>query len=257
MVIVEGKIVDFLIHRNGNTGYAEFIFASDHMEDIPRFTAFCCGNIPDVVAGVPIKVEFEAESPGDILTVDLKRDIPDKITYEMKQSRMNRLLFVCINFRDETYARKLLKGIKGISDKTASKILDALDGDLSNLSGHWDDEEFWKGLRGSHKYINALREGIGSILEQDSLVKKYGRYGVGYPQAGIILSTYGKEAEDKLCGDPYRTLRTADVGFQAADNLAKDLGMSYLSKERLRSIIWNVLDNNECSGNTADRKSVV
>ena len=251
MVLVEGRIVDFLLRRNKDTGYAEFIFGSDNMEDIPRFTAFCCGNIPDVEPGVAIKAEFQAEKPEDIIKIDLRKNPPDKITREMKQDNMNRLMYVSINYQDEQMAIKLLSGIKGISERAAGKILDAVDGDIGCLVEHWEDAEFWKGFRNPQRYITALKDGIEKILELDNLVKKYGKFGVGYPQAGVLVSTYGAEAEERLCKNPYGAFHVADIGFQAADYLAKNLEMSYLSRERIRSIILSVLENNEESGNTA------
>lgn len=54
MIVVKGRIVDFLSDRNQN-GYAEFIFKSDYDKNCPRFNAICSGNIPDVVPGVRLK----------------------------------------------------------------------------------------------------------------------------------------------------------------------------------------------------------
>lgn len=251
MVIADGRIADFLINRDSRTGYAEFLFVSDYTEDCPRFTALCRGNIPDVAPGVPLKAEFQAEEMKDIITVDFRKYPVSRITREYKESRMNRLLYVSVNYNDETYAVKLLTQVKGITSRTAVKILDAVDGDVSRLAEHWDDREFWAQFKGSSRYLQALKESIGSILEQDGLVKKYGRYGVGYPQAGTLLSVYGSEAEQRLLQNPYRALRTADVSFQAADHLAKDLGFSYLSQQRLRAMIVKVLEDNESRGSTA------
>ena len=40
MVVVNGRIVDFLIDRCED-GYAEFLFKSDYDKDCPRFEAIC------------------------------------------------------------------------------------------------------------------------------------------------------------------------------------------------------------------------
>lgn len=245
-MVIDGRIADFLLKRED--GYAEFIFISDYTEDSPRFTAVCCGNVPDVVPGVPVRAEFQSE---DIIKTDFRRNPPERLSVRYRQSVMNRLLYVSINYNDEMYALKLLTRVKGISSRTAQKILDAVDGDINKLAEHWDDAEFWKGFRGSRKYLEELKNSIGSLLEQNTLVKKYSRYGIGYPQAGSLLTVYGADAEDSILKNPYRALQTVDISFQAADHLAKDLGFFYLCQERLRAIVSNVLKENESQGNTA------
>lgn len=252
MIVVQGRIIDFLINRYSD-GYAEFIFKSDYDKNCPRFEAICSGEIPDVVPGVPIKVEFPVESASEIVKIDLREMKIEKITRELKKEYMNHVAYTCINYNDEEYAISLLKNIKGISDKTANRILEAVDGDISQLSALWDDKEFWKGLRGSKRYLEDLKNSVGSMLEKDMLVKKYKKYGIGYPQIEMLSAMYALEAESQLCQNPYKILYKLDLNFQVADNLAKDLGFDYLSVERVRAVIFQILSDNEKNGNTAMR----
>ena len=252
MVVVNGRIVDFLIDRCED-GYAEFLFKSDYDKDCPRFEAICSGKIPDVVPGVPIKVEFRVETVNDITKIDFKALKIEQITKFVKTKYMNETAYTCINFNDEEYAKTLLTKVKGISAKIANRILEAVDGDISRLSGMWDDKAFWKGFRGSKKYLTELKDTVGSMLEKDYLVKKYQKYGIGYPQIDMLAAIYGLEAEEKLCHNPYAVLYRLELDFQVADNLAKDLNFDYLAPERVRAIIYQVLNNNEASGNTAMR----
>lgn len=250
MVVVNGRIVNFIIDRD-KTGYAEFIFKSDYDRDCPRFEAICSGEIPDVVPGVPIKVEFYQDSIDDITKIDFREMKIEKITKFVKDKYMNKTAYTCINFKDEEYAKSILLKVKGISVKTANRILDAVDGDITRLSGTWDDAEFWKGVKGSKRYLSELKSTIGSMMEKDTMVQKYKKYGIGYPQAEMLISMYEMEAEDMLCKHPYTVFYRLEFDFQVADNFAKDMGFHYLNPERIRAIIYQVLNDNEANGNTA------
>lgn len=248
MIVIKGRIVDFLIDRNNN-GYAEFIFKSDYDKNCPRFEAICYGMIPDVVPGVPIKIEFPVDEIDKVIKINLLKI--EKITKEIKKQYSNRVAYTCIDYNDEEYAKTLLIKVKGISGKTAEKILDAVDGDIGRLSDLWNDKEFWKGLKGSKRYLEELKQSVGSVMEKDILFKKYKKYGIGYPQIDMLSAMYGLEAEDALCRNPYAILYKIDLDFQVADNLAKDLGFDYLSEQRIKAMVNHVLKNNEACGNTA------
>lgn len=235
---MDGRIVDFLIERREN-GYAKFIFKSDYSRDCPRFNAVCEGNIPDVVPGVPLKVEFREDCISNIKK------------YDKQSVNVNQIAYACVNYNDENYAQTLLMKVKGISSKTANKILEAVGGDISRLSELWDDKKFWKALKGSKRYFEELQSSLGSMLEKDNIVKKYQKYGIGYPQAEALTAEYGLEAEEKLCQNPYAALYKLGLNFQVADNLAKDLKFHYLDTARIRAIIRSVLSDNETNGNTA------
>lgn len=253
MIVIKGRIVNFLIDRCED-GYAEFIFKSDYDKLCPRFEAICAGEIPDVVPGVPIKIEIPVEKLDDVVKVDFQKMGINKVTREVRKKYSNRVAYACIDFNDEEYARTLLIKVKGISNKTAERILDAVDGDIGKLSELWEDAGFWKGLKGSKRYLEELKNSVGSMIEKDILLKKYKRYGIGYPQIDAISAMYGLEAESKLCENPYAVLYKIDLDFQVADNLAKDLGFYYLSEKRVRAIVSHVLKNNETNGNTAMKK---
>ena len=135
---VSGRIVDFLIDRCSD-GYAEFLFKSDYDKDCPRFEALCAGKIPDVVPGVPITTEFAADNMDKILKIDFRELKIEKITKYVKEKYMNRVAYTCINYNDEEYAKTLLVKVKGISSKTANRILDAVDG-VENIE-YTDSEE--------------------------------------------------------------------------------------------------------------------
>lgn len=252
-LVVKGRIVDFLIDRCKN-GYAEFIFKSDYDKDCPRFEAICSGKIPDVVPGVPMKVEFPVNDVSEIKKVNFREQGIERITRDIKQKYMNRLLYSCINYNDEEYAKTLLVKVKGISNKTANRILEAVDGDISQLSDLWNDTAFWKELKGSKRWLTELKNTVGSMMSKDKFVKQYGKYGIGYPQIDMLVAMYDLEAEERLCKNPYVVLYKLDLDFQVADFLAKDLGFSYLSNERVRAMIYQVLNDNESHGNTAMKK---
>lgn len=247
MVVVGGRIIDFIIDR-AKDGDAVFLFQSDYDKNHPRFIAICAGKIPDVVSGVPIKIEFPLDDIESIKKIELKKI--DKITRNIRISYQNEFSYAFINFRDEEYAKTILMKVKGISDKTANRILDAVDGDISRLSDLWEDTTFWSGIRGAKRWLGDLKDAVGAMISKESLVKKYSRYGIGYPQVDVMAALYGAEAEERLKKNPYIVLYRLGLGFQVADNLAKDLGFSYLTLERIRAMIYQVLSDNETAGNT-------
>ncbi len=255
MIVIKGRIVDFIIDRN-KEGYAEFLFKSDYDKNCPRFNAICCCDIPEVVPGVPIKIEFPVENIDDIKQIDFKEMKIERLTNEVKNQYMNRAAYTCIDYGDENYAKKILISIKGISNKTADKILDAVDGNIEKLADLWDDKAFWKSLRGSKRYYENLKESIGSMIKKEVLLKRYKKYGIGYPQIDALSLMFGLEAEEKLCSNPYSVLYKLDLDFQVADNLAKDLGFHYLSEKRVKAIIYQVLNENESSGNTSMKQDM-
>ena len=104
-LVVKGRIVDFLIDRD-KTGYAEFIFKSDYDKDCPRFEAICSGKIPDVVPGVPMKVEFQVNDISEIKKVDFREQRIEKVTRNVRQKYINHLLYSCINYNDEVSRKK-------------------------------------------------------------------------------------------------------------------------------------------------------
>lgn len=247
MVIVSGRMIDYIINRMDN-GYAVFLFQSDYDKDHPRFKAICAGKVPDVVPGVPIKVEFQVDSIDQIKQIDIGKI--DKITKAVREQYQNRVEYTFINFHDEEYAKSILIKVKGISSKTANRILDAVDGDIGRLTDLWDDAAFWKGIRGAKRWLGELKDTVGAMLTKDDLIKKYSRYGIGYPQVDAMAAIYGMEAEEKLRKNPYSVLFHLDLDFQVADHLAKDLGHPYLSLDRIRAMVYQVLNDNEAAGNT-------
>lgn len=250
-IAIKGRIMQFTKPRNGETGYAEFVFKSDYSREMPRFEALCCGEIPDVVPAVPMKVELACEDGIEsIKKIESKKVNARYLDDKAKEKYQNEVTYACIDFQDEEYARKILVGVKGISEKRAMEILESVDGDISRLCGLWNDTAFWKRLKGSKRYLKELKETVGLVMSKDGLVKRYKRYGLGYPQIDALSAIYGVEAEERLCDNPYKTLKKIDIGFQVADYLAKNLGFDYMSIDRVKAMVYEVLDMNEERGNT-------
>lgn len=249
-MLVKGRIVNYIRKRDKN-GEALFIFTSDASNGYKRFTALCKGKVPDVVPAVPMLMEFAAESISQIRKIDFKEYrayVSGKKGVDVGIA--NQLLNAAINFNDENYAESILISVKGISKLTARRILTAVNGDICKLSGLWDNAEFWKNLKGSKRYLPALKEKVEVMLGKEKLYRDYSRYGIGYPQIDILFTLYGAEAENRLRENPYMALDKLDLDFQVADNLARDIGFSYLDHKRICAMVCHVLRKNEQQGNT-------
>ena len=249
-MVIKGRIVEFLsLDRNSN--YAEFIFRSDFDKACPRFNALCVGYVPDVVPGVPMKIEFPVRDVREIATIDrCDQRNNNFVNAEARKCLRNHIVYSCIDYKDEDYARSLLLRVKGIASKTADKIISLIDGNLHYLVNKWDDEEFWKQIRGAKRFRNILKEFVGNLLIADTLFQKYGRYGIGYSRIDLLTHLYGENTEKALRNNPYIILTKLDLPFQVADHLAKDLGFEYLDERRVKAMIYYVLKQNESNGNT-------
>lgn len=249
-MLVKGRIVNYIIERD-ESGEALFIFTSDANDEYGRFTALCKGKVPDVVPAVPMLFEFAAEYVNQIKKIDFREYrayVSGKKGVDVKTA--NQLVSAAIDFNDENYTAAILTSVKGISTLTASRILEAVDGNIYKLSDLWDNAEFWKKFRGSKRYLPALKEKIEVMLGKEKLYREYSRYGVGYPQIDRLFTLYGAEAEKRLRENPYQTLDKLNLDFQVADSLAYNIGFSHLDHKRIRAMIWHVLRDNEQHGNT-------
>jgi exodeoxyribonuclease V alpha subunit len=74
--------------------------------------------------------------------------------------------------------------------------------------------------------------------------------GFSHRQSMSSIDSLGSHAELLFFKDPYLLGMIGGIGFNKADEVARDLGVSDRSKERLRKLIANELDRSESRGNT-------
>lgn len=221
--MLRGKIVRFLKRRD-ERGYAKFEFQTEPTQEEASQRVDLAGRIPDVTIGVRLKVETEENGA-------IKSAQPD--------------------FGDEEFIRQLLCSVKGISKKTAEKILQSLDYDIENIKTKWEDETFWGQLSGSSKYREPLLEKLKEMFALEEIVRDYSRFGIGYPQAERIITVFGDDGIQKLKDNPYSCFYRIGLSFESADVLARENGFSFMDPRRIKALINEVLQENERAGSTA------
>lgn len=77
-------------------------------------------------------------------------------------------------------------------------------------------------------------------------------YGVSVRNCMRLIKRYGNEAKNILLQDPYTTAREIDgIGFKTADQIARNLGFGFESRERLEAGLLHVMKDLESDGHTA------
>lgn len=133
------------------------------------------------------------------------------------------------------------KAFQGIGPTTARRIVDALGTDA--LAKIRNDPSCLAGISGLAK---AAREGLADKVQEElgshALHAFLLGLGLGPWQVEAVVSKYGTQAEERLRQDPYLLATGIDgIGFQTADKVARELGLSESGIERRRAALVHVL----------------
>ncbi|MEX0323807.1 MAG: ATP-dependent RecD-like DNA helicase [Puniceicoccaceae bacterium] len=77
-------------------------------------------------------------------------------------------------------------------------------------------------------------------------------YGVSVRNCMRLVKRYGNHAKQILMEDPYTVAREIDgIGFKTADQIARNIGFGFESRERIEAGLLHVLKDKESEGHTA------
>ncbi|MGA1205188.1 MAG: ATP-dependent RecD-like DNA helicase [Opitutales bacterium] len=77
-------------------------------------------------------------------------------------------------------------------------------------------------------------------------------YGVSVRNCLRLVKRYGGQAKPILMEDPYKVAREIDgIGFKTADQIARNLGFGFSSRERIEAGLLHILKDKESEGHTA------
>ena len=136
----------------------------------------------------------------------------------------------------------LISGISGIGPKTAQLILDAFGADTVKILDHYPAR--LKEVRGIGKHkadmvIKAWKEGAA---RRDSMIFLQG-LGISPAYCSKLFRKYNERAPQIVKNNPFRLAEEIDgIGFQKADAIARELGFSPDSQERLSAAAVYVLN---------------
>ena len=218
--------------KNAFTCFALKVFAP--LKEKNRFGCIICyANIPLYPQGIPVCVEgnWEDKDRGKIfVSTSVKEESWDKTSTIVYLSSI----------------------VKGVSYKTARKIVDVYGKDLFN---RMRSPEFASELSSSIKHLSydvAIRlcDTIARTSSQRELFDFLFRFGIGYPVALKIFKEYGLNAKQELCNDPYEIGMKYGLSFKQCDDIAKTKHRSAADLTRLGAAIVSCMERNVNSGNT-------
>ena len=125
--------------------------------------------------------------------------------------------------------------ISGIGEKTAKLIVDTFGVDTLAIMEHRPDE--LSCVRGiSPKKAEAIGERYGEVKQMQKSVGFLQRFDISLNLAIKIFNHYKDKTIETVQQNPYKLIEAVDgVGFVTADKMAKDLGIAYSGKFRVRA----------------------
>lgn len=139
--------------------------------------------------------------------------------------------------------------IKGVGPSTATKIVEKF-GDKA-LDVMRDDPLLLTKIKGiSEKKALAMSESLISKQAMQNLVMFLQPFGVTANFALKVYKKFGHDAQNKINENPYVLCEIDGIGFQSADRLAMQLGISHDNEHRLFQGVLYVLRECARGGNT-------
>ena len=227
-MLLHGKVNTILLPRDEADGFTVFSFIpEEQVETDVRNRIICEGKLPLVAPEMPLELEVEQKAHE---------------RYVVKSSR------ICTSRK--SYSLYYLNTIKGISGKTANKILSGLDGDIGNLKQLKDPEEYLGKIPGSSRFAGPLLEQMHYITQMEELFMELSQFGLEFIEIDKLLQKYKGDALKKIRENPYRLCRELKIGFLRADYMARYYKGSMYSPERMKAAVWELIRINEENGNT-------
>lgn len=225
---IHGRVIEVISDIDEGSGASVFrFFPEEDVKCDQRHHIICSGRISYVQPGLPLQ-----------LTVEHKGGI----RYDFYQSR--------IISSKKSYSMFFLKNIKGISDKTATKILEGLDNDISRLANMDDPEEYLDEIKGSGRYKKELLATLQSAFGKENLYNELMGIGLELCQVTKLEKLYGPSALKRFQENPYEVGEKLGLSFITEEYIAKHYRGSRFAINRMKATVIELLKKNEENGNT-------
>lgn len=137
--------------------------------------------------------------------------------------------------------------IKGIGPKIAEKIYDTFGEKTLDILDNRPDE-LMKVSGISQKKLNRICESYLASRSARDVVAYLAPYGVSPNRAVRFFKEYGREAIKIVREHPYQLCDMAGIGFKTADEIARNMGISPFSPERISAGLVHTLKEAEAKG---------
>lgn len=218
--------IEKIIYKNDENGYAVFSVSGDDGEEI------FVGNLYGIGEGLYIIAEGEYVNHPQY-------DIQFKFTScEVKMP-------------EDTIGIERYLGsgiIKGVGEVLAKKIVKKFKNDTLRIIE--DEPERLAEISGiSERKARAIATSYAEKREFQEVVIFLSEYGISVNMAMKIYNEYGDNVYEVLKGNPYKIAEDiSGIGFKAADDIAKKMGIRSDSVYRLRSAIIYILNMSSLEG---------
>ena len=141
--------------------------------------------------------------------------------------------------------------IEGIGPVTAANIVKTFGKDTLSVMEHRPEELIVvKGI--SLRKATAIGLRFGEIKEMQKSVSYLQRFDMSINMAIKIFNYYKDRTVEKVQQNPYQLIESIDgIGFLTADKMAKELGISYAGRFRVRAgIVYCLKQSSEAEGHT-------
>ena len=138
--------------------------------------------------------------------------------------------------------------IKGIGPKLARRIYDQFGKDILDILDNAPEKLL--AIPGiSENRLEKICESYLANRAARDVVAFLAPYGITANRAVKLFQQYGNKTLETVKEHPYTLYEMAGVGFITADKIARSMGMSELSPERIDTALLYTLEDAECKGN--------
>lgn len=138
--------------------------------------------------------------------------------------------------------------IKGIGPKLARRVYDQFGKDVLDILDN-DPEKLLVIPGISENRLEKICESYLANRAARDVVAFLAPYGITANRAVKLFQQYGNKTLETVKEHPYTLYEMAGVGFITADKIARSMGMSELSPERIDAALLYTLEDAECKGN--------
>ena len=214
------------ISRNRKNGFTSFLIELKDYDDKGRKVYFCNGNIPFFAEGSPVSAEGEFKT------------IRDKEIFCVKK--------IQIDISDDGLLQKFIYSNlpAGLGAKASKRVLELLKEKNITIEDFIRSEtaiEELSCLKGFSKIfaVQFLNKTENSLCEKN-LYYKLAKYGITFQQVIELRKKYKNKTNEKLASNPYEILQDIGVSFSVIDLYAKEHGIDYINKDRIKALTEEV-----------------
>lgn len=208
------------LYRNRESGLTTFIVDVSNPDNNGIKNHFCTGSIPFIPQGAPVCIEGETSVKKDKLVFNVNKCDINVSERGLLQKFIYANLPTGLGFKASERVLELLNSLD-CSIETFIEDEDSIE-KLSKLKGFSKNQ--------SISFLNKIKK---TLFEKD-LFYSLSKYGITYNQTVELSKKYGNDIYDVLKKDPYESLSYIGVDLSVMDIYAKENGIDYLSKSRIK-----------------------